>query len=253
MCQNNENDSEILSTQADPERENDATEVTSAERSDEDVPESPQCSPSVLSEEKDEGLLTTPLKKNTQSFTRNIFEYLELFVCSICVVFLVFMFGVRLCDVTGESMEKTLYEKEKLLISDLFYEPERGDIIVFHQTGDVLNEPVVKRVIATGGETVVLNYQSSPQSIIVTVYDENMTTVLDESSYAYYDGTRAAEYNKQESDVYHIPEGYLFVMGDNRNNSADSRSSVIGLVDERRVLGRVILRIVPFSRFGAVD
>ena len=193
-------------------------------------------------------------QKETVPFFRIAFEYLELFVSSLCIVFFVFMFGVRLCNVRGSSMENTLYEKERLLTLDLFYEPERGDIIVFHQTGDYLNEPVVKRVIATGGETVSLEYRPNPQTIVVTVYrDEEMLQVLDESEYAYYDGTHVAEYNRQEKVVYHVPEGYLFVLGDNRNNSADSRSQAIGLVDERRVLGKVVTRVFPFSRFGAVD
>ena len=190
--------------------------------------------------------------KDSLSLIRAIFEYFELFVASLCIVFLVFMFGVRLCNVRGESMEKTLYAGERLLISDLFYEAERGDIVVFHQTGDYLNEPVVKRVIATGGETVVLDYRSNPQTIVVTVYNGDMTEVLDESTYAYYDGTKKSDYNNK-TEQYRVPEGYLFVLGDNRNNSADSRSPAIGLVDERRVLGKVIVRVFPLSRFGAVD
>lgn len=207
----------------------------------------------VLNENEDVESAPPSMEKDPIILTRTVFEYLELFVTSLCIVFLIFMFGVRLCNVRGGSMEKTLYAKEKLLISNLFYEPKREDIIVFHQTGDYLNEPVVKRVIATGGETVVLDYCPNPQSITITVYNDTMTTVLDQSSYAYYDGTHASDYNKQERAVYHVPEGYLFVLGDNRNNSADSRSSAIGLVDERRVLGRVIVRISPFSRFGTVD
>ena len=206
----------------------------------------------ISNENEDVEPLPISKEKDPIIFTRTVFEYLELFVTSLCVVFLIFMFGLRLCNVRGESMEKTLYAKEKLLISNLFYEPKREDIIVFHQTGDYLNEPVVKRIIATGGETVVLDYCSNPQSIAITVYNDTMTKVLDQSSYAYYDGTNALEYNKQERVVYHVPEGYLFVLGDNRNNSADSRSPAIGLVDERRVLGRVIVRISPLSRFGAV-
>lgn len=250
-----------------PENESEQPLFSSENETCHDIDASPKCSEEQdSSEEMDYARSTDPIlneneeiesllpssKKDPFVVTRTAFEYLELFVTSLCVVFIVFMFGVRLCNVRGESMEKTLYAKEKLLISNLFYEPKREDIIVFHQTGDYLNEPVVKRIIATGGETVVLDYCSNPQSIAITVYNDTMTKVLDQSSYAYYDGTNALEYNKQERVVYHVPEGYLFVLGDNRNNSADSRSPAIGLVDERRVLGRVIVRISPLSRFGAV-
>lgn len=254
MCNNNENESEFFSVQEDDSSGGETASVDTAAASDSDAvaPDETQEISSATLAEADESP-STPQKDNL-SFARNVFEYLELFVCSICIVFLVFMFGVRLCDVTGESMEKTLYEKEKLLISDLFYEPERGDIIVFHQTGNILNEPVVKRVIATGGERVVLRYQANPQSIVVTVYDKNGNQItVDEAAYAYYDGTKPGLYHEQEVVEYRVPEGYIFVMGDNRNNSADSRSEVIGLVDERRVLGRVIWRIFPFHRFGSVD
>lgn len=252
MCRNDENESEILPVEEDVEEYVETRDTVPSEQTDEASEESEGVTP-ASSEVTDEHA-TLASEKKAMSLTRNVFEYLELFVCSISIVFLVFMFGVRLCDVTGESMEKTLYEKEKLLISDLFYEPERGDIIVFHQTGEVLNEPVVKRVIATGGESVVLSYKSNPQSITVTVRDKNgKEIVVDETTYAYYDGTKPGLYNGQESIEYRVPEGYLFVMGDNRNNSADSRSSVIGLVDERRVLGRVIIRVYPFARFGAID
>ncbi len=252
MKRNPENESEQLPSSVDieTEAEADATPINAEENPCETNDEA-LSEPSVVEDEAD--FVLPAAKKDPLSLTRIVFEYLELFVASLCIVFLVFMFGVRLCNVRGESMEKTLYEKERLLISNLFYEPEREDIIVFHQTGDYLNEPVVKRVIATGGETVVLEYRSAPQTIVVTVYsDETMKTVLDESAYAYYDGTPKMEYTQQEKLVYHVPEGYLFVLGDNRNHSADSRSPAVGLVDERRVLGKVIGRISPLSRFGAV-
>lgn len=255
MNRNPENESEQISFGSEDEAFHDAD--TSLEYSEEEdaseEKDSARPIDPVLNEHEEVDSAPTSKEKDPIIFTRTVFEYLELFVTSLCVVFLIFMFGLRLCNVRGESMEKTLYAKEKLLISNLFYEPKREDIIVFHQTGDYLNEPVVKRVIATGGETVILDYRANPQSIVITVYNDTMTEVLDQSSYAYYDGTHVLEYNKQERVVYHVPEGYLFVLGDNRNNSADSRSPAIGLVDERRVLGRVILRISPFSRFGAVD
>ena len=151
-------------------------------------------------------------------------------------------------------MQHTLYEGERLLISNLFYTPERGDVIVFHETGRVLNEPVVKRVIATGGEYVSLEFLENPQRIVVRIYDGNMQLkqVLDESAYMYIDQEAVFRKSDYENPIY-VPEGYLFVMGDNRNHSTDSRSTLIGLVDERSVLGKVIARISPIAKFGAIE
>ena len=183
-----------------------------------------------------------------------IFEYLEMFTVAICAVMLLFMFAVRLCDVRGESMEKTLYQGEKLIVSDLFYTPKRGDIVIFHQTGNTFNEPIVKRIIATEGEWIKLDFEHRPQKITVSIYDKNknLIEVLDESDYMYLDINEPLTTAYFEGMIQ-VPEGCVFVMGDNRNHSADSRSRLIGFVDERRILGKVLFRILPFSKFGAVD
>ena len=188
------------------------------------------------------------------SVAKFLFDYVEMFSIALCGVLLIFMFAFRVCDVRGESMEKTLYENEKLLISNLFYTPERGDIIIFHQTGTILNEPIVKRVIATGGEWIDIEFQTAPQKITIKIYDEHMNLIetLDESEYAYLNPLYPMRLSDFEYPMQ-IPDGYLFVLGDNRNKSTDSRSHIIGLVDERRVLGKVLMRIYPFSVAGAVD
>ena len=174
-------------------------------------------------------------------------DYVEIFIFAICAVILLFSFCLRLCKVKGPSMEETLFEGETLIVSDLFYEPERGDIIVFHQTGN-LNEPIVKRVIAVGGETIDIDFDTWT----VTITDKNGDTFVYEEPYRYLsDG--ATIMTSSHSYPYTVPEGEIFVMGDNRNHSTDSRGDLIGTVDERRVLGKVILRVTPFDKFGAVD
>ena len=198
-------------------------------------------------------------QKDPLSAPKAVFEYLEMFATALCAVLLIFMFALRFCSVKGPSMEKTLFDGEKLFVSNLFYTPERGDIVIFHQTGGQLNEPVVKRVIATGGEWVKVDYVHDPDRVIVTVrsYDENgklLEEVLDESEYAYVDASVSLYELWEYQGFVQVPEGHVFVLGDNRNHSWDSRDAdEIGFVDERRILGRVLFRVYPFSGFGAVD
>ena len=183
-------------------------------------------------------------KKNLLS---DIVDYIEIFVFAISFVILLFSFFFRICTVSGQSMENTLFGKEKLIVSDMFYTPERNDIVVFHQTGDRLNEPVVKRVIGIEGDTVEIDYENW----IVTVTDKNgNSTVLDEYYIKLVDDPLPYLY---PIETFEVGEGEIFVMGDNRNHSNDSRGGEIGLVDTRRVLGKVVLRIAPLDRFGTVD
>ena len=186
---------------------------------------------------------------NKQSSLSSFIDYVEVFVVALSLVIIIFSFFIRICKVQGPSMENTLFEDEKLIVTNIGYTPKRGDIIVFHQTG-TLNEPVVKRVIATAGETVDIDFDDYGK-VTITDVDGN-EFVLDEIDYKNLDSTYA--YIKSDYELpYTVPEGCIFVMGDNRNHSTDSRSLLIGPVDERRVLGKVILRISPFDRFGKVD
>ena len=191
---------------------------------------------------------------SSQGIVASLLEYFEILVFSLAFVVLLFTFCVRLCQVSGGSMKMTLLDKEKLLVSNVFYEPECGDIIVFHQTGMYLNEPVVKRVIAVGGEKVQIDFDTWT----VTVTDEKGNARVLDEDYIFLDENKKAIYESYRSDYdfsepMEIPEGYIFVMGDNRYNSLDSRFDDIGLVDERRVLGKVICRLTPFDKMGVVE
>ena len=204
-------------------------------------------------------------KKKQSGFATNFFDYLEIFVLSITVVIVLFTFCARLCRVDGESMRNTFEDGQMLVISDLFYTPDSGDVIVFHQT-EKFQKPLVKRVIATGGEQVVLNFEQKTITItdsktgktvdysdeFATFYNRDKTDHGDQ--YDWIDNLRGsnnalnAVYDEQSGNyVFTVPDGMLFVMGDNRNFSADSRS--IGFIDERTVLGRAILRFKPFTLY----
>ena len=196
-------------------------------------------------------------KKDTlqkEPFLHTVYDFAEMLVLAIIVVFLLFMSAVRPCRVDGTSMNNTLEHQEMLLISDLFYTPKQGDIVVFHQTSTAdpsLNEPIIKRVIAVEGQYVKIETELGK----VYVSNDDVFTedeVLNEPYIYLIGGSWRDDFNIS-GKVTKVPEGSVFVMGDNRNNSKDSRYFAIGPVDCRRILGRVILRLTPLNKFGAVQ
>lgn len=188
-------------------------------------------------------------QKNKSTFLKELFDYFELFIFSACAVLLLFSFVTRICKVDGSSMLNTLHNGEMLIVSDVFYTPERGDVIVFHQTG-TMNEPVVKRVIATEGEWLSIT-PANNRTLTITIYDENKENpqVLTENYANYSEGIGLYRY---DMEIFQVPDGCIFVLGDNRGNSTDSRSSAIGFVDTRRILGKVIFRLTPLEKMGLI-
>lgn len=208
-----------------------------------------------MEEPKNAAVEPTPDEKQKQpkpAFISIALEYLELFTLCLCAIMLIFACGIRLCRVSGDSMLPTLKNQQMLLVSDILYTPENGDIIIFHQTSDVdprFNEPIVKRVIATGGQHLVIDFKQKTVTVDGVTIDEDYIQLIYDGEYHIF-----ADYGMSRGvfDAV-VPEGHLFVMGDNRNNSSDSRSSVIGFVDARRVLGKVLLRLSPAEAFGTID
>lgn len=191
--------------------------------------------------------ITSPLppKKPRASF---IIDILDTVVKAFVIVIILVTFIVSVPTVHGTSMCNTLQNGDRLIISDLFYTPKEGDIVVAHETG-ALNEPIVKRIIATGGKWVKIDYDRS----LVYVSDDNVfdeSEIIDESSYVFLTN---GKYNQSGSKVYEVPEGCVFLMGDNRNVSRDSREMSVGCLEVERIIGKVYFRIYPFDSIGFVE
>lgn len=197
---------------------------------------------------------STPQKKEESGGF--LFDALEMFVWSLAILLLLFTFVLRLCRVEGSSMENTLYNGENLILYSLAYEPKQDDIIVFHLTGEdsSLEKILVKRVIATGGQTVQIDFKNNTITVDGEVYADEHAVLKNSADMIvdrYLNLRPDWNYDPQtETMTANVPEGHLFVLGDNRNFSRDSRDSSVMFVDERCVLGKVILRVAPFTVFS---
>ncbi len=182
---------------------------------------------------------------------RDLYEWTQALVCSVLAVVLLFTFVVRLIGVDGHSMVPTLQDGDRLLVLNSLWDSdyEYGDIVVLRKES-FLEEPIVKRVIATEGQTVDIDFASGSVYVDGELLEEdyiNEPTYVDE-------GTQFP---------LTVPEGSIFVMGDNRNHSSDSRSSDLGTVDTRYVIGKAVFLLFPgadegtalrdFGRIGPIE
>lgn len=200
--------------------------------------------------------MTKQANQEPVSWQDSLYEVVHDLVYMLAAVAFLFVFFVRLVSVSGPSMTPTLLNGDKItLLSNVFYhEPKAGDVVVASVPSFEDGEAIVKRVIATSGQAVDIRYDASG---IGTVYVDG--EALTEG---YINEPMVAPFYETISFPATVPEGCVFVMGDNRNHSADGRYVQIGMFDQRYVLGKVLFIVWPgqqdggqkeFSRLGGVD
>lgn len=177
-----------------------------------------------------------------QSFSFQLYSWLQPFLFALTVLVLISLFLGRMIGVDGNSMYPTLHDKDMLVLQSLGYTPKNGDVVVLAPITFRHGTPIVKRVIATGGQEVDVDYDTGTVTVDGVALEEDylgepMRPVMDQFAGQY---------------PITVPQGRLFVMGDNRNASSDSRFPDIGLVDQRCVLGRAVWILMPPGHFGGI-
>lgn len=190
-------------------------------------------------------------EKEQKDSGQGLYEWVQALVCSVLAVVVLFTFVIRLIGVDGHSMVPTLQDGDRLLVLNamLYHDYGYGDIVILRKDGVFDDEPIVKRVIATEGQTVDIDFTTGSVYVDGRLLKEdyiNELTFLEE-------GTEFP---------LTVPEGSIFVMGDNRNHSSDSRDSRLGTVDTRYVIGKAVFLAFPgpdewtgrrsFERIGGI-
>ena len=171
---------------------------------------------------------------------RETYDWIQSLMASLIVCVCFFAFFVRVIDVSGHSMNPTLQNGDKMLVSDVLYDPKAGDVVVFKSNTYDPNKALVKRIIATEGQEINIDFENG------IVYIDGRPIQED----------YIAELTNRKLDFIGpktVPEGCVFVMGDNRNASIDSRKTEIGMLDNRLILGRAYCVVYPVSQFRIID
>ena len=170
----------------------------------------------------------------------DLYDWIQSLMVALVICVALFIFAVRVIDVSGSSMVPTLHDGDKMIVSNLFYKPKYGDIVVFKTDRYDPDRALVKRVIATEGQEISLDFDRGVVYIDGTPIEEDYIAELT---------TTKLDFIGPQT----VPEGCVFCMGDNRNASTDSRKKEIGMVDERMILGKAYFVVFPLSDMGKIS
>ena len=188
-----------------------------------------------------------PQKKRQDNQKMELYDWLQCVVGALLAAIVIFLFVGREVRVSGTSMLPGLHDGDWVFTTRLFYQPDLGDVVVI-QTDTFDGELLIKRVIALAGQTVDIDFAAGVVYVDGVALEEDFVNTPT---------------NERENFVgpVTVPEGCIFVLGDNRNGSEDSRSSRVGMVDTRRIIGLAVFLMIPgqeadhsrqWSRFGSV-
>lgn len=191
----------------------------------------------------EEGQVQEEALSPQEKFRRSVLEWVETIVMAIVLVAVVFTFVVRIITVDGGSMKPTYHDGDRVLVSGFVGEIQKGDIVIIV---NALEEPIIKRVVATAGQTV--DFDAALGEVTV----DGVPLMGEE--FGIENGITAVPDLPGEMLEFPqtVPENCVFVLGDNRGNSTDSRYLDVGMVDHRNILGKVIFNVYPFSQAGII-
>lgn len=183
------------------------------------------------------------VQKPKQPFHAWALDWIETIVMAFVIVTVVFTFAARVVTVDGASMEPNYYDGDRVLVTSLAGEAKAGDVVIIVHA---LEETLIKRVVATEGQ--VVDFDNELGELIVD------GKVVNGEVYGTRNGITFAPENVGDTMDFPqtVPEGCVFVLGDHRDDSTDSRKLSVGMVDRRNILGRVVFNLYPMSKIGPV-